>query len=250
MIIIRSMGLKIDEDKAISLIGYTGKFKNHLKTVIQMMENDDTIDSIKKAAYLLATASVESGYSLSRWEADYACGKYGVPYDGKPCQKAMDYYASEKGKQNYFNLGTDSNGVPYIGRGLIQLTGKSNYKLYGDTIGVDLVKNPDEALKPETSYKIASAYMNKHKKNGKTTFEWVEAGDLTNARKTVNGGNKSLNEVNTAYKKWVDVLTKTAKVTPKKLKIQEGLSLGLIMIVASATLGLYYVTMKFKTMGL
>ena len=36
-----------------------------------------------------------------------------------------------------------NDGSRYKGRGLIQLTGKNNYKKYGKKIGVDLVKNPD-----------------------------------------------------------------------------------------------------------
>ena len=59
----------------------------------------------------------------------------------------MNYYRSTKdGKINYYTLGTDKNGLPYFGRGLIQLTGKSNYKKYGDLIGVDLVNDGNKAL--------------------------------------------------------------------------------------------------------
>jgi hypothetical protein len=37
------------------------------------------------------------------------------------------------------------SGFKYRGRGFNQLTGYSNYKKSGDSIGVDLVKNPDKA---------------------------------------------------------------------------------------------------------
>lgn len=49
-------------------------------------------------------------------------------------------------------------GFKYRGRGLIQLTGKENYKKYGDMIGVDLVNNPDLANDPDIAMKIAAAY--------------------------------------------------------------------------------------------
>ena len=50
-------------------------------------------------------------------------------------------------------------GYKYRGRGLIQLTGKSNYEKYGKLIGVDLVENPDLANDPEIASKLAAAYF-------------------------------------------------------------------------------------------
>ncbi|ADK31444.1 putative Lys-endolysin; glycoside hydrolase [Brachyspira pilosicoli 95/1000] len=41
----------------------------------------------------------------------------------------------------------EDEGYKYRGRGIIQLTGKSNYKKYGKKINVNLVNNPDLAKK-------------------------------------------------------------------------------------------------------
>jgi len=57
-------------------------------------------------------------------------------------------------------LGNGPNeGFKYRGRGLIQLTGKYNYGLYGKKIGVDLVANPDLANDPAIASKIAVEYF-------------------------------------------------------------------------------------------
>jgi hypothetical protein len=46
----------------------------------------------------------------------------------------------------------------YYGRGYFQLTWQSNYRAYSSAAGVDLVANPDAALREDVSAKIAVAY--------------------------------------------------------------------------------------------
>lgn len=180
------------------------KFAESLRKILFFIKNDPTITNVRQAAYLLGTAFAESGYSLQRWEADYACGSQGVPYgESGPCQAAISYYRSASGsKVDYFTLGRDPKGLPYFGRGLIQLTGKQNYAEYGKNVGIDLVNNPDLALKEDISYKIAVAYMSRR------TFKHVLAGNLTSARRSVNGGVNGLAEVNGAYASWLSLFNK------------------------------------------
>ena len=51
------------------------------------------------------------------------------------------------------------DGTKYRGRGFIQLTGKKNYQMYGDQLGVDLVGNPELANDPVIAMKIAAAFV-------------------------------------------------------------------------------------------
>jgi predicted chitinase len=212
------MAVKFDIKDALSEFkrsGGTTYFSDSLKDVLRYIQNDKNINSVEQAAYLLATAKVESDYSLQRWEADYVCGRQGVPYKDKPCQKAINYYRSSNGKKNYFELGVDGNGMAYFGRGLIQLTGKGNYEKYGGLIGVDLAKDGDKALIPKNSYKIASEYLKAR------TWKHVDSGDLTRARKSVNGGTKGIDAVNKEYNRWIGILKKKAanfKVVKKTKK--------------------------------
>lgn len=200
------MGLNIDAKKAVELSGYSGQFKRSLYDTIRWSSKSDKINDIDELAYLLATASVESGYSLQRWESDYLCGQTGVPYVGQPCKLALDYYRSTDGKQNYYNLGVDKNGLPYFGRGLIQLTGKSNYKSIGDKIGVDLVNNPDKALQPDISLKVAIEYM-----HSRGTFDAAKNHDFYKARKTVGKSGSDWQLIGERHKKWVEILEASKK---------------------------------------
>jgi len=205
------VGVKLNINNAIDLFKSKGgdtPFEYSLRKTLEYAEKDKRITSLSDLAYLLATAEVESNYSLQRWEADYLCGEQGYAYQDKPCQKALDYYKSTQGnKQNYYNLGTDKRGLPYFGRGLIQLTGKSNYDTYGKKVVVDLLNNPDKALQKDISYDIAVAYMTT-KRSGygnKSTFDLAKKGNFSSARKSVKGSSSGYNSVKADYDKWMSV---------------------------------------------
>ena len=238
------MPVKFNTNRALNDFYKSGgktSFPDSLKSVLNYIQNDENINDIKQAAYLLATAKKESDYSLERYESDFLCGDVGVPYKDKPCESALNYYRSTDGKKNYYDLGIDKNGLPYFGRGLIQLTGKSNYIKYGDLIGVDLVNDADKAIKPKNSYKIASEYLNRR------TFRYVDS-DLTAARKSVNGGTKGKDEVNSEYYLWLNVLKEpnvNFKEVDKTKKQRVGFTIMYILLglsVVGFAVGLSYAT--------
>ena len=80
-------------------------------------------------------------------------------------------------------------GYKYRGRGLIQITGKDNYKRFGKMIGVDLVKDPDLANDPDIAQKLAVAYFKEKGKN-------VDLTDISAVGKSVGfaGGEKEANK--------------------------------------------------------
>lgn len=83
------------------------------------------------------------------------------------------------------DLGNDTrgDGVRYKGRGYIQITGKDNYRRVGKRIGVDLVKNPELAEKPEVAAKIAIMYWKM-----RTQPEVDDFNDVRAVTKTINPG--------------------------------------------------------------
>lgn len=58
------------------------------------------------------------------------------------------------------------DGYKYRGRGLNQLTGKANYKNFGDSIGLDLVKSPDLVNTLPVASKITASFFDKVIKTG------------------------------------------------------------------------------------
>jgi putative chitinase len=93
-------------------------------------------------------------------------------------------------------------GFKYRGRGYIQLTGKNNYKAFSDSIGVDVVAEPDLVA---TKYPLLSAawFFSKN-----CLGKCVDASDTTvvNVTKCVNGGTIGLPDRLKHFKEYYKLL--------------------------------------------
>jgi predicted chitinase len=81
-----------------------------------------------------------------------------------------------------------TDGYLFRGRGFNQLTGRANYKAYGDIIGVDLVANPELVATPEVASKVLVSFMKQGtasmKKLGK--FSGKDINDVTDQKSAYN----------------------------------------------------------------
>lgn len=75
------------------------------------------------------------------------------------------------------------DGPKFKGRGLIQLTGRNNYREYGKALGIDLEADPGRAAEPLLSLKIACEYWKRNKINAMADADDVEA-----VTRAINGG--------------------------------------------------------------
>jgi len=75
------------------------------------------------------------------------------------------------------------DGARYHGRGYIQVTGRANYRTYGQKLGVPLEDQPDLALQPDVAAKVLAAYFADH-----GIDKLAAAGDWQGVRRAVNGG--------------------------------------------------------------
>lgn len=79
------------------------------------------------------------------------------------------------------------DGHRFRGRGLIQLTGRANYALYGPLVGVDLVAQPELLLRYDVSALVAGAYWERHACNA-----LADRDDLEGITRKINGGTNGL----------------------------------------------------------
>lgn len=81
------------------------------------------------------------------------------------------------------------DGERYKGRGFIQLTGRTNYRVYGERIGVNLERNPERANDPKIAGLILGAFLADRKRRIVQAFE---NRDFIELRRLVNGGSHGL----------------------------------------------------------
>lgn len=74
-------------------------------------------------------------------------------------------------------------GFKYRGRGLIQLTGKDNYRACGKALGLDLLTDPDQVAKNPVAVLSAGWFWDTRKLN-----QWADKEDVTTVTKKINGG--------------------------------------------------------------
>lgn len=75
------------------------------------------------------------------------------------------------------------DGRRYKGRGILQLTGRANYRTYGEALGLDIEGNPLLAAEPRVSLRIACEYWKRRKINPD-----CDRDDIITVTRKINGG--------------------------------------------------------------
>ena len=170
------------------------------------------INTVERVAAFIAQCSHESGgFSVLEENLNYKAATLGKlwpqrfppgiaeQYAGKPEMIANKTYGGRMGNGSE----ETGEGYKYRGRGLLQLTGKDNYKACSQTLFQDstLLDDPDLLLDPYYAIHSACWFWNKNKLN-----QFADAGDLTTLTKRINGGTIGLEDRIHHYNHAVEVL--------------------------------------------
>jgi putative chitinase len=100
--------------------------------------------------------------------------------------RVLEEYASGKAYEGRKDLGNvvAGDGVRFKGRGIFQCTGRSNYAEYGRRLGLDLLKEPTLAARPDISMRIAVLYW-----NDKGLNAYADKGNTRAISRAINRGN-------------------------------------------------------------
>ena len=83
----------------------------------------------------------------------------------------------------------DGDGQKYKGRGLIQLTGRTNYKLYSAAIGYDFTKHPEQVAMPGNAVRSSMWFWKRNGLNELADKDLVDA-----ITKRINGGYNAIDK--------------------------------------------------------
>jgi putative chitinase len=113
------------------------------------------------------------------WPSRFPTLEAAQPYHRNPEKIANKVYGGRMGN------GTEETGDGWLyhGRGLIQLTGKDNYRMAGDALEMDFLHSPDYVLVPKYAALTAGWFWNKRGLNKE-----ADAQDYTAMTRKINGG--------------------------------------------------------------
>lgn len=117
------------------------------------------------------------------WPKRFPSLEAAQPYHRNPEKIANKVYASRMGNGDE----ESGDGFAYRGRGLIQLTGRDNYRACGEALGVDLESEPDLVSTPMYAALSAGWFWHKNHLNN-------VASDITALTKKINGGTHGLDD--------------------------------------------------------
>jgi hypothetical protein len=141
--------------------------KKNLPLVLNQCLDNGVIDR-GQIAYVFATAEHESLFGRFMMELD----------DGWYLEDREDLGNTEPG-----------DGPRFKGRGFVQITGRRNYRVWSDKLGINLIDNPEKAALPE----IAAIILVRGMRDGSFTnvglsdFIVGDRRDFFKARRIVNG---------------------------------------------------------------
>jgi putative chitinase len=114
---------------------------------------------------------------MRTWPSRFPDFDVAEKYANNPEKIANKVYAGRLGNYN------DGDGWKYHGRGLIQLTGRDNYKSCGEALGQPLLDKPEIVLQPEYAVMSAGWFWNRKQLNA-----LADASDFDTMTKRINGG--------------------------------------------------------------
>ena len=186
-------------------LGIDGKWLEPLQETFEKYQ----INTPKRQACFIGQCMHESGgfkflkenlnYSakalMNTWPSRFPDMDMAEKYERQPEKIANKVYSGRMGNTE------DGDGAKFIGRGLIQLTGKDNYKAFGEAIGEDLVSNPQLVEEPRYAALSAGWFWNKRGLNA-----LADDMDITTLTVRINGGKIGIEDRIAKINKALDIL--------------------------------------------
>jgi putative chitinase len=178
---------------ALQTLGIDAKWEEPLQAAFDKYD----INTLKRQAAFIGQCAHESAnFKTLEENLNYSAEGLMKTWPSRfPTKEVADQYARQPakiaGKVYNGRLGNTSEeeASKYLGRGLIQLTGKENYERCGLAIGIDLLSDPNLLLDPRHAAMSAGWFWNKKGLN-----ELADAQEHGQITKRINGGTLGLDD--------------------------------------------------------
>jgi putative chitinase len=177
-------------------------YVEHWHHALEQLFPDYEIDTPKRMAAFIAQCAHESGgFMVLKENLNYKAPSLRKLFSKYfPNDQIAQEYASKPNKQeaiasriyaNRMGNGDEASkeGYKFCGRGLIQLTGRSNYQAFADSLEMSIDDVPEYLATFEGAAQSACWFWETNKLN-----QWADKGDIVTLTKRINGGTIGLED--------------------------------------------------------
>jgi putative chitinase len=192
------MSVFILSEKQLSELIPKNPYVDHWHHAMEQCLPDYDINTPRRIAAFVAQCAHESGgfrfltenlnyraESLVKTWPRYFNTSNAGSYARNPQRIANRAYANRMGNGDE----ASGDGWRFCGRGLIQLTGRSNYQVFADSIETDINDIPDYLATFEGAVQSACWFWETNNLN-----KWADLGDIVTLTKRINGGTLGLDD--------------------------------------------------------
>ena len=190
---------------ALATLGIDPKWEEPLQAAF---DKYDINTPLRQAAFIGQCAHESGNFKTLQENLNYSAEGLMKTWPSRfPTKEVADKYARQPakiaGKVYNGRLGNTSEeeASKFLGRGLIQLTGKENYEHCGSNLNVALIDNPDLLLDPKYAALSAGWFWNKKGLNALADVQ-----DYDTMTKRINGGLIGLDDRKVKIAKTLSVL--------------------------------------------
>lgn len=207
------MSFKFDFTKEhLAQILKGNQYVDYWYDALEMILPDYEIDTLPRvAAFLAQTVHESGGYKFLKENLNYRATSLRRVFPKYfPTDDLANRYAHKQemiANRVYANrMGngpeTSGDGFKYCGRGLIQLTGKSNYTKFAESIETPVEEIPEYLATFEGAIQSACWFWEENGLN-----KWADKGDIVTLTKRINGGTIGLPDRQKHYNHILQILS-------------------------------------------
>jgi putative chitinase len=169
----------------------------YVEPLIKVFKTYEINTPLRQAHFLAQVGHESGGFNFTKENLNYSADallkvfpKYfnadsAASHARNPQMIANRVYANRMGNGDVVS----NDGFNYRGRGLIQLTGKTNYTAFSKSVGLDLTKVVPYLETPEGAAMSAGWFWDTNKLNAK-----ADTDNIQSVTKTINGGTHGIDD--------------------------------------------------------